>query len=147
MVIREVKILLAILSLYFLLSLATHGDPEVALFSSLHVGLILFLALVVFEVGEKRGIEKSTAIIYIFVLLLFAVVILNNLIFGGSLLSLKQLSVLGTFITATFLIFALGKLVNLQKHREFNLAFFVKYVLVVTVTFLILSVLALILKF
>ena len=97
MVIREVKILIAILSLYFLLSLAAHRDPEVALFSSLHVGLTLFLALVVFEVAERYGIEKSRAVVYIFTMLFLAIAVLDNLLYGSSPISSKRVFFLGGF--------------------------------------------------
>ncbi len=142
--IREVKILLAVMLSYFLLSLVAHRSLGAALFSSLHVGLISVLALVIFRFVKRRGVGNSKAIIYVFAPLL-AVVILNNLIFGSPLLSTKQLFFLATFITATLLIFAFGRMVNLQKHREFDLAFFVKYIIVVAVAFLILSFVALIL--
>lgn len=65
MVIREVKILLAVLSLYFLLSFAAYRDVEIALFSSLKIGLILILALVMLIVAERYGIEKNRAVIFV----------------------------------------------------------------------------------
>jgi len=142
-VIREVKILIAVLSLYFLLSLAAHGDPEVALFSSLRVGLVLVLAFAMFEVAKRYDIEKGRAVVYIFTMLFLAIAVLDNLLYGSSPISSKRVFFLWTFVLATSLIFILGKIVGLQKHREFSLAFFVRYALVVAVTFLILSLLML----
>ncbi|ADC64516.1 conserved hypothetical protein [Ferroglobus placidus DSM 10642] len=143
MVIREVKILLAVLSLYFLLSFAAYRDVEIALFSSLKIGLILILALVMLIVAERYGIEKNRAVIFVFILLFLTVTVLDHLFYGRSLLSSKQAFFLVTFVFATLLIFILGKIVGFQKHREFSLSFFVKYALVVAVTFFILSLLML----
>lgn len=71
------------------------------------------------------------------------VTVLDHLFYGRSLLSSKQAFFLVTFVFATLLIFILGKIVGFQKHREFSLSFFVKYALVVAVTFFILSLLML----
>ena len=151
MLIKEIKVLIVMILLYLMFNFAIHRDLGIALSSSLYIGAILVFATVIFRavrgLKTKEKILRSAAVVYpVALVLFFIVVVFNHMTLGSPLFSVEQLSLFGAFTATLFLILAFGKVVNLQKHRDFSIAFFVKYALVVAIAFLILGLSVLILR-
>ncbi len=144
MLIKEIKVLIVMILLYLTFNFAIHRDRGIALSSSLYIGAILVFATVIFRavrgLKTKEKILRSAAVVYpVALVLFFIVVVFNYMTLGSPLFSVEQLSLFGAFTATFFLILAFGKVVNLQKHREFDVAFFIKYMLVIVMVFLILG--------
>jgi magnesium-transporting ATPase (P-type) len=151
MLVKEIKVLIVMILLYLLLNFTIHGDLGIALSSSLYIGTILVFVTVIFRAVRglkmKEKILRSALTVYLVILVLFfIVVVFNYMTLGTPFFSVEQLSLFGAFTATFFLILAFDKVVNLQKHKEFNFAFFIKYMLVVAIVFLILGFSVLILR-
>jgi hypothetical protein len=151
MVSREIRVLLVLLVTYFSFHFLIYRNIQYTLYSAFHFGAILTFAIVIYRIFRAHlELEKldlrNFIYMYLFIFVLFLMTVAFNLFTNGALLPSKSLTLFGVFTIVFFLFFVLGKILRIEKHRDFSSIFFVKYILLVTIVFLFLAFLILLLR-
>ncbi|KUJ93815.1 MAG: hypothetical protein XD40_0946 [Archaeoglobus fulgidus] len=143
MVRRGAMVLLTMLILYAAPSFALYGLE--GFMSFVYVGAIMIVAFGVYIIlgrSKKPGFKEMLAVMLISAL----TAIFLAYFFSGSEVIVPKLKSLGLFAVVAAMLLALARVFRLEAEGDFSLRFFLKWILVVAITFTILSVFMLFLR-
>ncbi|AAB89667.1 hypothetical protein [Archaeoglobus sp.] len=143
MVRRGAMVLLTMLILYAAPSFALYGLAD--FMSFVYVGAIMIVAFGVYIIlgrSKKPGFKEMLAVMLISAL----TAIFLAYFFSGSEVIVPKLKSLGLFAVVAAMLLALARVFRLEAEADFSLRFFLKWILVVAITFTILSVFMLFLR-
>jgi hypothetical protein len=140
---RGVMVLLAMLVFYTTLSIAFYGLA--GLMSFIYVGTIMTVAFGVYIILGRRKKPGFKDVFVVMLISALTAIFLAYLLSGAEAI-VSKLKSLGLFAIVAAMLLVLARIFRLEGGGDFSFKFFFKWILVVAITFTILSVVMLFLR-